>query len=145
MNDQKDSPHCNCLFFSANALGRLLTGLADQAFSTTGLAPSLAFVVMNVNRQPGIQPSQLSDIMKLTPSTVSRLVEKLEYQGYLRREATGRTTQVQPTDKGQAIQPQLQAAWRNLYTRYSDLIGVEAAKLLTQQSNAAIQALEKTE
>ncbi|ALD21414.1 MarR family winged helix-turn-helix transcriptional regulator [Hymenobacter sp. DG25A] len=145
MSDKKNSPYCGCLFFAANALGRLLTGLADQEFRTTGLAPSLAFVVMNVNRQPGIQPSQLSELMKLTPSTVSRLVEKLEHQGYLRREVTGRTTQVHATEKGQALQPQLQAAWRSLYARYSELIGVEAAKMLTQQSYTAIQALEEAE
>lgn len=142
MSNQATSPYCGCLFFAANALGRLLTTMAEEEFRTTGLAPSLAFVVMNVNRQPGIQPSQLSELMKLTPSTVSRLVEKLEYQGYMRREVTGRTTQVQPTEKGAALQPQLQAAWRNLYARYSQLIGVEAARQLTQDSYAALQALE---
>ncbi|MCC3153969.1 MarR family transcriptional regulator [Hymenobacter sp. BT770] len=136
-----ESPYKGCLFFSANALARLLTGLAEEAFRPIGLGPSHAFLLLTVNRQPGIQPKDIAAIMELTASTVTRLVEKMEQQGYLRREATGRTTQVQPTDKSLALQPQLQAAWTTMFGKYSQLIGVEEARRLTQDSYRAARAL----
>ena len=77
------SPHpfCRCLFYAANALARTITRLSDDAFARTGLAPSLGFVLITVNRQPGVQPSEVAEIMMLDPSTVTRLVEKLQGKG----------------------------------------------------------------
>ncbi|SNC66980.1 DNA-binding transcriptional regulator, MarR family [Hymenobacter gelipurpurascens] len=142
MKAKPDSPYCNCLLFSANALARLMTSLAEQEFRGTGLAPSLAFVVMTVNRVPGIQPKQISETMELTPSTVTRLVEKLEHQGYLRREVVGRATHVHATEQGTALQPQLKQAWNSLFKRYNELLGAEAAATLTKQAYAATKALQ---
>ena len=72
------TPYCKCLYHSANALARIITKMADEEFSAVSLAPSYAFVVMTVNKNPGILAGELAEIMMLTPSTVTRLVEKLE-------------------------------------------------------------------
>lgn len=136
-----ESPYKGCLFFSANALARLLTGLAEEAFRPVGLGPSHAFLLMTVNTRPGIQPKDIAASMDLTPSTVTRLVEKMEQQGYLRRAATGRTTQVHPTDRGLALQPQLRAAWESLSARYHERIGPDEARHLTQATYRAARAL----
>ena len=82
---ESEHPYCRCLFYAANALARTITRLAEEAFAPTGLAPSPAFVLMTVHRQPGVQPSEIAAIMMLSPSTVTRLVEKLEAKGLLLR------------------------------------------------------------
>jgi len=135
-------PFCKCLFYSANALARNLTRLAEEAFAQAGLAPSLAFVVLTVGRNPGIQPSEIARIMMLSPSTLTRLVEKLEGRGLLRREAKGKAIHIQLTAKGEALVPALMAAWQASSQRTAALLGEEAARRLADQAYAAAQALE---
>ncbi|MBI5060053.1 MarR family transcriptional regulator [candidate division KSB1 bacterium] len=133
MNDKGDSKYCNCLYYSANALARVLTKLAEEEFAPTGLAPSYAFLLMTVNRKPGIQPMEIARHMQLAASTVTRLVEQMEHRGYLRREPEGRATRVYPTDSSLALDEQIRSCWRALFERYSAVIGREAGRELTAQ------------
>ena len=126
-----NSIYCGCLYYSANALSRLMTKMADEEFAITGLSSSYAFLLMTVNSKPGIQPKEISEQMQLTPSTITRLIEKMEQRKMLERKSAGRTTEVYPTDKSLELDKKIRAAWRNLYNRYSELIEEEEAKKLT--------------
>ncbi len=128
---EEDSKYCGCLYYSANALGRIMTKMAEEEFAITGLAPSHAFLLMGANDRPGIQPKEISKHMQLTPSTVTRLIEKLEQKGYVKRETTGRTTKVFPTDKGAKLDQTIKKAWKNLYDRYQQILGENTQKLTT--------------
>lgn len=125
----EDSKYCNCLYYSANALGRVMTKMAEEEFAITGLAPSYAFLLMSVNDKPGIQPKGLSEQMQLTPSTVTRLIEKMEHRGFVERKSAGRITEVFPTAKSQELDPKIKEAWQNLYKRYSGILGKEVDDL----------------
>ena len=142
-NKENQSNYCGCLYYSANALARVMTRMAEEEFASTGLAPSYAFVLMTVNAQPGIQPKDLSNKMQLTPSTVTRLVDKLEVKGFLKRNTNGRTTMIEPTDKSLELNGKIKESWKNLYNRYSELIGEEEGKELTQKINDALQKIIK--
>ena len=137
-----DSQFCGCLYFSANALGRALTKMAEEEFSITGLSPSYAFVLRAVNLKPGIQPKDLSREMMLTPSTITRFVDKLVLRGFLTRQAEGRTSLIHPTQKSLDLAETIQVAWSNLHKRYSALIGEELADELTAQTYQASRSLE---
>jgi len=50
----KNNIYCKCLLYSANALSRAITKMAEEEFSVVELAPSYAFVVMTVNSNPGL-------------------------------------------------------------------------------------------
>ena len=119
-----------------------MTRMADEAFASTGLSPSHAFVLMSVNESPGIQPKELSAQMQLTPSTVTRLVEKLEGKGLVERQSSGKSTQVLPTAKSQTMQVELKACWKALYERYAEVLGADAAKEFTASVHAARLQLE---
>ncbi len=134
---------CGCLYYSASALGRIITKMAEEEFAITGLSPSYAFLLMIINKKPGVQPTEISEKMMLTPSTVTRLIEKLEYQGYLKRRSEGRATLVEPTDKSLRINDKIQEAWVSLYKRYVSLLGEETAKKLTQEIYEAAVKLEE--
>ena len=138
---ESEHPYCRCLFYAANALARTITRLAEEAFAPTGLAPSPAFVLMTVHRQPGVQPSEIAAITMLSPSTVTRLVEKLEAKGLLRRESCGKATHIELTEAGQALGPVLQEAWAATQARTAGLLG-EKACALTEHVYAAARVLE---
>ncbi len=140
--DQKTSKYCTCLYHSANALSRVMTKISDEEFASTGLSSSHAFLLMTVNEKQGIQPKEISEHMQLTASTVTRLIEKMEYRGYLERQSVGRSTEVYSTPAGLALQPKLKEIWRNLYQRYSGILGKEVADQLTEDIYTSTQKLE---
>ena len=137
----KHSKYCNCLYYSANALARVLTKMAEEEFAITGLAPSYAFLLMAANDKPGIQPKEISEQMQLTASTVTRLIEKMEHRGFLERKSAGKFTKVYPTAKSKKLDKKIHAAWTSLYQRYSDLLGEELGKKLTAATYKAGQKL----
>jgi DNA-binding MarR family transcriptional regulator len=137
-----DSKYCGCLYFSANALARNITKMAEEAFSETGLSPSYAFLVMSINSNPGIQPRDLSAEMQLTPSTITRLIEKLEYKNLAERKISGKYTEVYPTEKSLKLDETIKLAWINLYKSYSEILGEDNGKELTAQIYNATKLLE---
>ena len=136
------SKYCTCLYHSANALSRIMTKISDEEFSSIGLSSSYAFLLMTVNEKPGVQPKEISEQMQLTASTVTRLIEKMEYRGFLKRKSVGRSTEVYPTQTGLELQPELKKIWRRLYQRYADILGKSVADQLTNDIFEAAQILE---
>ena len=127
----KSDKYCSCLYFSTNALSRVVTRIAEEEFSLTGIAPSYAFVLMTINDKPGINPMEISEVMMLNPSTITRFIEKLEGRGYLTREICGKFTKVYPTAKSRRLEKNLQKAWQNLFERYAGILGENHSRLLT--------------
>ena len=137
-----EKQYCSCLYYSANALSRKITKMAEDAFASTGLAPSYAFLMMSINKQPGLHPKELSEIMMLTQSTVTRLIEKLELKGLAERKCDGKYTNVLPTKDGKKIHSKLEKAWLKLYSEYTGILGEKAAKDLTHDIYNALEKLE---
>lgn len=141
MNDN-DSKYSGCLYYSSNTLGRVMTRMAEEEFSITGLAPSYAFLLMSVNDKPGIQPCELSEQMQLSPSTVTRLIEKMEHRVYVTRKTNGKFTKVYPTEESLKLDMKIKKAWRNLYNRYTTLLGEGKGDELTVLVYAASKKLD---
>ena len=141
MENRKD--YCRCLYYSANALSSAITKMAEEAFADTGLPPSYAFLVMSINKYPGIPAGELAELQMLTPSTITRLVEKLEKKGLARRVNEGRSTLVFPTPASVALSEKIKAAWSGLYRKYAAILGDEEARSLTSRIYDAALALEE--
>jgi MarR family transcriptional regulator, organic hydroperoxide resistance regulator len=136
----KTIPFCSCLYYSANSLARNITRMAEEEFAVTGLTPSYAFIVMRVNNQPGVLIGDLARIMALTPSTVTRLIEKLERKKLLKRITDGKNTKVYPTRSSKNLEITIIQSWQNLHKRYSKLLGEKNGNRLTLDVyNAALK------
>ncbi|MEI6695169.1 MAG: MarR family transcriptional regulator [Bacteroidota bacterium] len=142
MTDKKTT-YCKCLYYSANALARGITKMADEAFSVVNLAPSYAFIVMTVNKQSGLQAGELAQIMMLKPSTVTRLLEKLEIQDLVKRQTLGRLTLIYSTPKSLEINKKIENAWYVLYQNYVEILGEKFANQLTENVYSSALKLEK--
>jgi DNA-binding MarR family transcriptional regulator len=142
MSCSEENTYCSCLYYSANALARLMTKLADETFASVNLAPSYAFLLMTVNRAPGIQPTEISKKMMLQPSTVTRLVEKMEFKGYLERRHEGKNTYVHPTQQALDLDADIRKAWQDLLRRYEEQIGKAESQRLTSDIFAAVVKMQ---
>jgi DNA-binding MarR family transcriptional regulator len=87
---------------------------------------------MLVVEEPGIQPTTLSEHLQLQPSTITRLIEKLESKKLLVRTYEGKLTNVYPTPKGKAMGPELKECLHEFYSRYSETLGQEESAKLVQ-------------
>lgn len=82
--------------------------------------------------EPGIQPTALSEHLQLQPSTITRLIEKLEEKKLLVRTTEGKTTNVYPTPKGKDLLPKLKECLNDFYSSYSGILGKEESATLVQ-------------
>ena len=125
-----ESTYSSCIYFVSNALARKTEKLALEAWKPAGLPPSHAYLLMLVLGEPGIQPGALSEELHLTPSTITRLVEKLEEKKLVVRTTEGKSTNVYPTPKAKEMHPLLKECVKTFYETYTAVLGVEESTRL---------------
>lgn len=132
----------SCLYFSSNKLARVIGKMADEEFSITGLSPTHAFLISIVNEHHGIGQKEIGEVLHMTPSTITRFIDKLENKGLVNRQNDGKNTAIYLTEKGILLQIDINKAWQNLHNRYSELLSEEEKKDLTMIINRVIAKLE---
>ena len=132
----------SCLYFTANRLGRAITRMADDAFATTGLTPAYGYLIRLVIGDPGITQKSLSEKLYITPSTLTRFIDKLESKQLVERKVHGKTVLVYPTEKGIQLEQPLLEASRSLKASYEALLGTELADRLRIDLESASALLE---
>ncbi|OAS13754.1 MarR family winged helix-turn-helix transcriptional regulator [Paenibacillus oryzisoli] len=140
-NDNEAFLH-QCLYFTTNRLSRAISRMADDAFATTGLAPAYGYLLRLVVAKPGIPQKELSEKLYITPSTLTRFIDKLENKRLVERQVKGKTVLVFPTEKALELEPSLRAASKELLRSYKAILGDEVATILTQSLESASEKLE---
>ncbi len=130
-----------CLFFSTTKLARELNKLAGDAFSKTGLSPSHAVLLYVINLKDKIQQKDVGELLHLTPSTITRLIDKLERKGYVEKQAEGKNVCLLSTSEGQAQQGEIVAAWNLLHSGYQDILTEEEMLHFLEMSGKLLEKL----
>ncbi|MBM7566065.1 MarR family winged helix-turn-helix transcriptional regulator [Paenibacillus sacheonensis] len=133
----------NCLFFNANRLSRAVTKLAEEHFAQTGLSPMYGYLIRIVNGSPGITQKLLAEKLYITPSTLTRFIDKLETKKLVERKVQGKTVLVYPTEKGLALENQIRDASKSFKAAYEELIGQAAAVMLSAEIEKSSALLEE--
>jgi MarR family transcriptional regulator, organic hydroperoxide resistance regulator len=130
------------MYFVSNALARKVEKMANEAWKKTGLSPSHAYLLMIVIDTPGVQPGTLSEELQLSPSTITRLIEKLEEKKLLIRTNEGKMTNVFPSAKAKEMKPLLKECVETFYKNYSSVLGKEESLKLVQNMSKVADKLE---
>jgi DNA-binding MarR family transcriptional regulator len=133
----------NCLFFTANRLSRAITKIAEEEFAPTGLTPMYGYLIRLVIGAPGISQKELSEKLHITPSTLTRFIDKLEGKQLVERRVQGKTVLVYPTAKGEELEETIRRSSTNLHLRYEALLGKEAADELSKGIVLTSEQLER--
>lgn len=130
-----ESKYCNCLYFSSNALARKVEKLASENWKKVGLAPSHAYLLILVLEHPGIQAGQIAEQMQLSPSTITRLIEKMEEKKLVIRAMEGKQTNVYPTQKAKEMKPLLVNGVADFSEQCAKILGKEEGHKFIQNMN----------
>jgi DNA-binding MarR family transcriptional regulator len=119
--------------------------LADDAFQKTGLSPSHAFLLHVINQRVEIQQKEVGELLHLTPSTITRLIDKLERKGYVKKQVEGKNVCLLATSEGQAQEDEIIASWNQLHEEYHNILTEEETASFLELSGRLLQKLsEKT-
>lgn len=129
------SRYNKCLYFSANALARKIEKLAIASWKEVGLPPSHGYLLMMVLDIPGIQPGFIAAEMQLTPSTITRLIEKLEAGKLLVRTTDGKLTNIYPTPQAKLLYPKMKNCVISFSKKYTALLGEEECRRMVTNMN----------
>ncbi|MFP5042068.1 MarR family winged helix-turn-helix transcriptional regulator [Parasediminibacterium sp. JCM 36343] len=123
-----ESKYNQCLYFAANALARKVEKLAIESWKPVDLSPSHAYLLMMVLEEPGLQPGCIANHLQLSPSTITRLIEKLEEKKLVIRITEGKTTNVFPSPEGKELMPMLKECLTDFSKSSCDILGKEESK-----------------
>ena len=134
-----------CLFFTSNALARVISRMAEKAFAPIAMTPSHAFLLMLAIETPGISQKELAEALHLAPSTVSRFVDALFRRGYVEKEVSGRNTFIHPTAVGNAMKEAVDTCWKSLYEDYCAILGEDEANRMNELIRETGKKLEASD
>jgi DNA-binding MarR family transcriptional regulator len=136
-----ESRYSSCLYFSTNALARKVEKLATESWKPAGLSPSHGYLLILVLEEPGVQPGQIAAQLQLTPSTITRLIEKLEEKKLVVRATEGKLTNVYPTAKGREMKGVIKECIADFSGKYAKMIGKEESRQFVQKLNTVADKL----
>ena len=128
------------LHYTTVALSREITAVAEIAFLDLGLTPSDAYLIMTVNEKPNIQPTEISEKILLAPSTITRMIEKLEKRNIVTRAQEGKYTYVAATNKGINLYVLILEKWVEINDSFLAKLGDDSvANLVNFTSDATLK------
>lgn len=131
----RESAFNQCLYFSSSALSRKVEKMAEESWKKIGLAPSHAYLLTLAISEPGIQAGEIAEQLHLTPSTITRLIQKLEEKKLVVRVYEGKSTLVYPTAKSRYLYPKMQECLSEFYEKYTSVLGVDESARFIRNIN----------
>jgi DNA-binding MarR family transcriptional regulator len=134
--------HCESLYFVSGALAREVEKLAKQTWKPSGLHPSHAHLLLFLLYNGMSFPTFLSKELLMSPSTITRLLQKLEKKGLVTRIPYDHMMCISTTNKARELEPILEQCEKDFKELCSRLLGHRPNRL-TLVLNKATDLLAK--
>lgn len=141
MDEQPTEITSQNIYFLTSALARKLSSQADDAFASIGLSSSHALLLLMVSEEPGIKPGVLAEKLYLKPSTITRLVQKLERRELVIKESAGRSKSIVCTSKGEEMAVEINETWKQLFKEKEAELGERYVSVLSEMISKAIEEI----
>src|SRR6266446_915130 len=114
-----------CVAGGVRKLNRMVSAIYDSALAGAGLKTSQFSVLVAVANRDQVRPSELTKLLQMDESTLSRNVERMCAKGWLRleRDEDRRTHLIEVTDKGQALIRNGFPAWQQAQETVNQRLG----------------------
>jgi MarR family transcriptional regulator for hemolysin len=95
--------------FLLSDVARLLRNAYDRRVRSLGLTRSQWWVLNQLFRNPGLNQSELAEILEIERPTLGRLLDRLEAKGWVRREHDARDRRAWRVHLTDAVEPAMRA------------------------------------
>ena len=121
-----------CIGFRVRKLNRMVSAIFDSALASAGLKTSQFSVLVAVANREQVRPSDLTKLLQMDESTVSRNVERMCARGWLRLQPEGdrRSHLIEVTEAGQALIRKALPAWQQAQAEISRRLGADTVAAL---------------
>src|SRR5216684_9118291 len=121
-----------CLGGCVRKLNRMVTAIYDGALADAGLKTSQFSVLVAVANRGQARPAELTELLQMDESTLSRNVERMCARGWLRleRNEDRRSHLIEVTDKGQGLIRKCLPAWEQAQKEVSQRLGADSVAAL---------------
>jgi DNA-binding MarR family transcriptional regulator len=125
-------------------LDRMVSRHYDRFVGTAGLKNTQYALLSYVVKLGPIRPSDLARRMQMDASTLTRNLQPLVAQGWLRNDAgkDARSRLIEATEAGQAKRAEGQRAWKAAQLALNERLGVERVATLHALLDACIECLD---
>jgi len=122
-----------CLGFQARLLSRVVSAVYDDAFAEVGLRVSQFSVLNAVANREGMRAAELTKLLEMDESTLSRNIARMCARGWLKLESGDgdrRSHQIAVTEKGMALLRKSYPAWQIAQSQLTQRLGAEGVTAL---------------
>lgn len=129
-----------CVGGCVRKLNRMVSAIYDAALASAGLKTSQFSVLVAVANRKKARPAELTKLLQMDESTLSRNVERMCARGWLllERDDDRRSHLIEVTGKGQALIRKCLPAWRQAQEKASRCLGADNVAAL----RSALRKLE---
>ena len=126
-----------CIAVRARLINRVITALYDEALRPFALRISQANILSAIALLGESRPAEVSRILRIEKSTLSRDVELMKQNGWLASDPPtgGRNQTIRLTPQGKRILANIQPMWEKAQTEARLLIGEDGEAALRQMAS----------
>lgn len=128
-----------CICALLRKAGRVVTNEFEGYLKGSGLRITQYSMLMNIRFNPGITVSQLSELLRMDQTTVTRnvkILEKLETISIEKDHADHRIKRITVTDHGRSVLRKTRSSWEKAQYNATKTLG-------TEQTKALVDALQR--
>lgn len=140
MEDREDLPETLQFIRLLWQLDHALNKRSRRMLAVAGVTAPQRFLLKVVGMRPGCSPGQLARFLHVTPATVTRVVQRMESTGFLRREADpedSRRVRLHLTPKGRKVEERCAGGSESPVSRVLDA----TARARVEETRALLAAL----
>jgi DNA-binding MarR family transcriptional regulator len=126
-----------CIAVRVRLINRVITALYDEALRPFALRISQANILSGIAVLGESRPSDVSRVLRIEKSTLSRDVELMKQKKWLESDppAGGRNQTIRLTPQGKKLLAQIQPSWEKAQAEAQLLIGEEGEAALQQMAS----------
>ncbi|HTY55684.1 MAG TPA: MarR family winged helix-turn-helix transcriptional regulator [Candidatus Binataceae bacterium] len=132
VNEESKKVERECVGFRVRKLNRMVSAVYDSSMASAGLKTSQFSVLIAVGNRAAVRPSELSKMLQMDESTLSRNVERMCARGWLRLkpDEDRRSHLIEVTEKGRALIEKGLPAWQKAQADVTERLGPECVAAL---------------
>lgn len=132
-----------CIYFNLATLTRKISKIWQSEFEQYGLSPSHGYLLFAIVENTNTRQKELSELMELDASTITRFIDTLANKGLLKRSTKGKGSLVFATEKGKQKYISVKDTMDKLYLQMQKQFGEEDFKIFVNSLYNAKQTLKR--